>query len=177
MVADLPRAKARMFLVVGISKDPTRVWPVGWSVDEDDCKSTVEICKAQAKAFVDELTPIWEAMEMLREPEEWTRTYGMAARRKRNPRYDHEKLIHDNQRAKLECDEHEINQKYRETMRDALFPTGNDGWCPEVDYVIWPLHEDMRTDLTAAELMLMRAKLHASEDEDAIYLDEDDDDD
>ena len=60
-------------------------------------------------------------------------------------------------------------------VEGARYWVGEITEVPEVDYVVWPLHEDMRTDLTVAELMLMRAKLHGAETADHVFEDDDDD--
>lgn len=164
-----------IYVVIGITKDPTRVWPVTWSVEEADSIANAALCKQQAKAFVDELKPVWAAMEELgkTKPDEWSNAgyRSRVATQRRNKSFENQQLVYDTKRTRLEVTEHEINIKHRDAMLDALFPTGNEGWCPEVDYVVWTLYEDMRSDLKPSQLMLIRAKLHANEEEDSIYED------
>lgn len=162
----------------GSMDDPFRIWPVTWSIDPVDIHRAKARCEAELKAHVAALTKIWEALEALTEPSQrtWIKhgTKSIA-----NKSYDQEMKAYWNDRERLEAEEHAINKRFTESALDALFPTGNDGWCPEVEYVVMQIPEGLRDDFNAAELMLMRARLHSDGETNAIggRLDDDGDDD
>jgi hypothetical protein len=162
---------ASIFVVMGTMIEPHRVWPVFWSVDEADCKRVIDACNAQMKQLLDDLQPIWNEMEHTPFPSRFKRAspiYGGG----RNHNFDNDVTTYKRAREKLEAKEHDIQRHYADVMLDALFPTGNDGWLPEVRYVLWRVHEDLRNDLKPSELLLLRARLHASETADTLPPDE-----
>ncbi len=159
----------KAYVVAGKTEDPTRVWLVYWSLDRADCQKIVDVCNAERDALLNELTPIWNQMERIQMPKE----YGWRGGR-RNRSYESELNVYEAARDELEAREHEVNKRHAASMFDALFPTGNDGWLPDVEYVIWSVAEGMRDEFTTAELITMRAKLHAVEEADALPEDESD---
>ena len=138
----------KIFVVMGISKDPIRVWPVYWAFEREACAEVTKTCKAEAAQLKAELEPVWSRFEQI--------TQANIAR----------KLVEDQER--------EIHKRFAASMFDPLFPLGTvvgDDF-PEVDYVVWAIGESMRDDFSPQELLKMRAALHAAEYDDAFPLDE-----
>lgn len=160
----------------GTMTDPFRAWPVTWSVDPADVHRAKARCESEQAALVKELEVVWDRIELLTKPERdtWSTKFRKYVRTRN---FEELTTVYQRDREKLEAEEHAINARFTESMLDALFPTGNDGFVPEVKYEIWALPEDQRADLSPGELTLMRAKLHLSADADGTPIDESEDDD
>lgn len=151
---------AKIFGVFAVMNDPVRVWPVTWG-DFEHCVSVRRACRDQAQALAKDLEDVWNKMALLKPPVEYRRGGRSTGWRQiKNKSYDDELTAYKIERDKLEAEEHAIHAKHRDSMLDVLFPFGTEGFIFEVEYVVWAICEDARSELTTSELTIARSKLH-----------------